>query len=60
MVLKLKQHNEAKEIAFELKYLRSLSTAQRFRMMLEKSRQLKMLLFKKNGDRKVTTIIKRS
>jgi len=60
MVLKLKHHNEAKEIAFELKYLRSLSTAQRFVMMLEKSRQIKELLPKKYGHGKITTITKRT
>jgi len=34
-VLKLNKHDEAKEIEFELKYLTSLTTQQRFELMLD-------------------------
>ena len=57
-VLKLKKHDEEKEIEFELKYLRSLTTRQRFEMMFEKSRQMAALL-RKNGRRKTPKVIKR-
>jgi hypothetical protein len=54
-VLKLKKHDENKEIDFELKYLMSLTTRQRFEMMFERSRQMAQLL-KKNWGRKVIVI----
>ncbi|MBN1392421.1 MAG: hypothetical protein JW947_06410 [Sedimentisphaerales bacterium] len=57
-VLKLKKHNENKEIDFELRYLMSLTTRQRFEMMFEKSRQAALLL-RRNGRRKTTKVIKR-
>jgi hypothetical protein len=57
-VLKLKKHDEKKEIEFELKYLMSLTTRQRFELMFEKSRQMARLL-KKNCGRK-TVVVKRS
>jgi len=57
-LLKLRKHNEDKEIEFELKYLRSLTTRQRFELMFEKSRLMARLLKKKRG-RKVV-IIKRA
>jgi hypothetical protein len=57
-VLKLKKHNEKKEIEFELKYLMSLTTKQRFEMMFEKSRQMAALL-RKNGRRKTPKVVKR-
>ena len=57
-VLKLNKHNEKKEIDFELDYLLSLTTKQRFQMMFEKSRQAARLL-KRNGRRKTTKVIKR-
>lgn len=57
-VLKLNKHDEKKEIDFELDYLLSLTTKQRFEMMFEKSRQMAALL-KKNWGRK-TVIVKRS
>jgi hypothetical protein len=57
-VLKLKKQDEKKEIDFELKYLMSLTTRQRFEMMFEKSRQMADLL-RKNGCRKAV-IIKRA
>jgi hypothetical protein len=57
-VLKLNKHDENKEIEFELDYLRSLTTRQRFEMMFEKSRQMAALL-RKNGRRKTPKVIKR-
>jgi hypothetical protein len=58
-VLKLNKHDENKEIEFELNYLMSLTTRQRFEMMFEKSRQMAALL-RKNGRRKTPKVIKRS
>jgi hypothetical protein len=57
-VLKLKKHDEDKEIDFELNYLMSLTTRQRFELMFEKSRQMARLL-RKNGRRKTPKVIKR-
>ncbi len=57
-VLKLKKHDEKKEIEFELDYLMSLTTKQRFQMMFEKSRQMVSLL-RRNGRRKTTKVVKR-
>jgi hypothetical protein len=57
-VLKLKKHDERKEIDFELDYLLSLTNRQRFEMMFEKSRQAARVL-KRNGRRKTTKVIKR-
>jgi len=57
-VLKLTKHDEKKEIEFELDYLLSLTTKQRFEMMFEKSRSMAALL-RKNGRRKTTKVIKR-
>lgn len=57
-VLKLYKHDEAKEIMFELKYLLSLTTRQRFEMMFKKSKEMISLL-EKNGHRKPFEIIKR-
>jgi len=57
-VLKLTKHNEKKEIEFELDYLASLTTRERFEMMFEKSRRMARLL-KRNGRRKTTEVIKR-
>jgi len=59
-VLKLKEPNENRQIRFELEYLMSLSTPQRFRMMFEKSRRMASLLLKRNGRRKTTQITKRT
>jgi len=58
-VLKLKEPNENRQVRFELEYLMSLSTPQRFRMMFEKSRRMASLL-KRNGRRKTTQITKRT
>jgi hypothetical protein len=57
-VLKLTKHNERKEIEFELDYLATLTTKERFEMMFEKSRRQARLL-KRNGRRKTTEVIKR-
>ncbi len=57
-ILKLDRHNEDKEIEFELDYLTSLTTSQRFEMMFRKTREMLRLL-KKDGLRTTTEIIKR-
>ena len=57
-ILKLAKHDFAKEIEFELKYLLSLTTRQRFQMMFNKTKEIRNLL-KKHGYRKTTQIIKR-
>jgi hypothetical protein len=58
-VLKLGKTNESQEIEFELDYLASLTTRQRFQMMLQKSREMALLL-KRNGHRKSTQVVKRT
>ena len=58
-ILKLDKHNEDKEIKFELDYLVSLTTNQRFQMMLAKTREMLRLRKKKNAYRTATEIIKR-
>ena len=58
-VLKLKKPDENQEIDFELDYLTSLTTKQRFHMMFQKSREMQLML-KRNGSRKATNIIKRT
>ena len=69
-ILKLDEHNEDKEIEFELEYLKSLTTSQRFQMMNRKTREVLSLLSspqrvhgaaagKKKERRKTTEIIKR-
>jgi len=57
-ILKLDKHDEDKEIEFELDYLTSLTTSQRFEMMFTKTREMLSLL-KRNEHRKTTEIIKR-
>ena len=57
-VLKLKKHNQRKEIDFELKFLASLTTKQRFEMMRRKTEEILNLL-KRHGHRKTSQIIKR-
>lgn len=57
-VLKLANHDEQKEIEFELNFLLSLTTPQRFNMMEEKSRYIKEMLYR-NGYPKLTEIVKR-
>ena len=58
-VLKLKKDDEQQEIKFELDYLASLTTRQRFEMMAQKSFEMISLL-KQNGHRKSTQVIKRT
>jgi hypothetical protein len=57
-ILKLDRHDEDKEIEFELDYLTSLTTKQRFEMMFTKTREMLRLL-KKDGCRTTTEVIKR-
>jgi hypothetical protein len=57
-ILKLDDHDEQKEIEFELDYLLSLTTKQRFQMMHTKTQEIQNLL-KDNGYRKAPQIIKR-
>ncbi len=58
-ILKTRTHNEHAEIEFELDYLASLTTQQRFDMMLQKSREMASLR-KRHGSRRTTQIIKRT
>lgn len=58
-ILKLDKHDEDKEIKFELDYLASLTTSQRFEMMFRKTEEMLSLRKKKDAHRKVTKIIKR-
>jgi hypothetical protein len=58
-ILKLTDHDEEKEIIFELNYLFSLSIYERFQLMLNRSRELLKIL-EKNGHRRTPEIIKRT
>ena len=58
-ILKMDKHNEAKEIDFELDYLTSLTTQQRFELMFRKTKEMLSLQRKRNEYRKTTKIIKR-
>jgi hypothetical protein len=58
-VLKLDEHNEEKEIEFELSYLLSLTVQERFLLMFKKTRELIDLL-ERNGHRRPDQIIKRT
>lgn len=58
-ILKLDEHDEDKEIDFELDYLMFLTTAQRFELMQQKTMELLRLSGRINADRKTTVIIKR-
>lgn len=58
-VLKIKKHNERKELIFELEYLLSLTIQQKFEMMFKKSKEMKGML-RKSGYRKTPKIIKRT
>ena len=57
-ILKLREHDEEKELKFELDYLLSLTTAERFRMLEEASRFMMETLIR-HGHRKPFEIIKR-
>ena len=50
-ILKLSEHDQKKELEFELQYLKSLTTKQRFEMMLKKTKEMISLL-EKSGHRK--------
>ena len=58
-ILKLDKYDEEKEIEFELDYLTSLTTCERFQMMFTKTREMLSLLKKPHADIAITEIIKR-
>lgn len=58
-ILKLDEHDEYKEIEFELDYLTSLTTSQRFQLMFKKTEEMLSLREEKNVYRKGTEVIKR-
>jgi hypothetical protein len=58
-ILKLEKDDENREIEFELSYLKSLTTKERFLLMQKKSDEMKKMLAK-NGYRKSTEIVKRT
>ena len=57
-ILKLDDHDESREIEFELNYLKSLTIKERFTLMLKKSKGMKELM-SNCGHRKSSEIIKR-
>jgi hypothetical protein len=58
-VLKIEKDDENREIEFELSYLKSLTTGERFMLMQKKSEEIKKML-RTRGYRKSPEIIKRS
>ena len=58
-ILKINLDDAEKEMDFELSYLLSLTTDQRFQMMFQKSKELAEMLGR-NGYRKTPEIIKRT
>ena len=58
-ILKMNKHNDKQEIEFELKYLKSLSIKERFKMMFQKTREM-MELLERNGHRRPFEVIKRT
>jgi Ni,Fe-hydrogenase maturation factor len=58
-ILKLEKDDENKEVEFELCYLKSLTTKERFLLMQKKSDEMKKMLAK-HGYRKSTEIVKRT
>jgi hypothetical protein len=58
-IYKAQNNNEKKELDFELKYQKSLSLTERFRMMAHQSKLILQMLID-NGHRKPTEIIKRA
>ncbi len=58
-VLKLDDHDEKKEIEFELSYLLSLTLQERFELMFKKTKEL-LDLMEKNGHRRPDKIVKRT
>ncbi|MBC8180930.1 hypothetical protein H8E88_07385 [candidate division KSB1 bacterium] len=57
-ILKLEEHDEKREIEFELEFLKSLTIQQRFEMLEEKNQFIKSFLYKDDNP-KTTTIIRR-
>ena len=57
-ILKLKTHDERREIRFEIESFKKMSVEDRFRMMFEKSQIIQDLLLK-NGHPQPVEIIKR-
>ena len=57
-ILKLDHDDEERERTFELDFLLSLTTAQRFEMMIRQSDEIKRTLIR-NGHRKPVEIVKR-
>ncbi|MEW6747728.1 MAG: hypothetical protein AB1486_33785 [Planctomycetota bacterium] len=58
-VLKLDENDPEKELDFELAYLGSLTTQERFQLMFRKSRELMEVLLR-HGHRRPSEIIERS
>ena len=58
-VLKLEKDDENREIEFELSYLKSLTTKERFLLMQKKSEEIKKML-RSRGYRKSFEIVKRT
>ncbi len=58
MILKLDKEDETVKRAFEMDYLLSLSTRERFQMMIQKSDEIKKMLIR-HGHRKPIEIVKR-
>jgi hypothetical protein len=58
-VLMLEKDDENREIEFELRYLKSLTTKERFLIMQKKSDEMKKML-RKRGYRKPAEIVKRT
>ena len=58
-ILKIEKDDENREIEFELSYLRSLTTRERFMLMQKKSEEIKKML-RSRGYRKSFEIVKRS
>jgi len=58
-VLLLDDHDDADELAFEVAYLRSLTTQQRFELMFRRSREVAEMLLRR-GHRKLFEVSQRS
>ena len=58
-VLKIEKDDEEQELEFELAYLQSLTTQQRFELMFRKSREIAETL-QRHGHRKPIEIVKRT
>jgi len=57
--LKLRDHDEEREIQFELRFFRTLTVQQRFAWMLRQSRWMAEMLVRR-GHRKPTEMLKRA